>query len=72
MSMIPKMLITLGVILIIVGLLWQVGGKYLSLGKLPGDILIKRENATFYFPIMTSIIISVILSLIFFLIGRFR
>lgn len=70
--MIPKMLITLGVILIIVGLLWQVGGKYLSLGKLPGDILIKRENATFYFPIMTSIIISVILSLIFFLIGRFR
>nr|WP_026672455.1 DUF2905 domain-containing protein [Alkalihalobacterium bogoriense] len=72
MSMIPKMLITLGVILIIVGLLWQVGGKYLSLGKLPGDILVKRENATFYFPIMTSIIISVVLSLIFFLIGRFR
>ncbi|WP_373279325.1 DUF2905 domain-containing protein [Alkalihalobacterium bogoriense] len=70
--MIPKMLITLGVILIIVGLLWQVGGKYLSLGKLPGDILVKRENATFYFPIMTSIIISVVLSLIFFLIGRFR
>lgn len=66
------MLITLGVILIIVGLLWQVGGKYLSLGKLPGDILVKRENATFYFPIMTSIIISVVLSLIFFLIGRFR
>ena len=72
MSHIPKLLITIGVVMIIAGLLWQVGGKYISLGRLPGDILIKRENSTFYFPLMTSIIISVVLSLIFFIVGRFR
>ncbi|WP_139367506.1 DUF2905 domain-containing protein [Bacillus alkalicellulosilyticus] len=71
MSFIPKLFITIGIILIIVGVLWQIGGKFISLGKLPGDILIKRENATFYFPIMTSIIISIVLSLVFLVIGRF-
>ncbi|BAB04945.1 DUF2905 domain-containing protein [Halalkalibacterium halodurans] len=69
---IPKIFITLGIVLIIIGILWQIGGRFLPLGKLPGDILIKRENATFYFPIMTSIIISIVLSLILFLLGRFR
>uniref|UniRef100_A0A0M0KNR0 DUF2905 domain-containing protein n=1 Tax=Halalkalibacterium halodurans TaxID=86665 RepID=A0A0M0KNR0_ALKHA len=68
----PKIFITLGIVLIIIGILWQIGGRFLPLGKLPGDILIKRENATFYFPIMTSIIISIVLSLILFLLGRFR
>ncbi|WP_096201434.1 DUF2905 domain-containing protein [Bacillus sp. FJAT-45350] len=72
MSSIPKIFITVGILLIVIGLLWQVGGKYLSLGKLPGDIIIKKEHSTFYFPIVTSIIISVILSLLFFIIGRFR
>ncbi|MBU9720699.1 MULTISPECIES: DUF2905 domain-containing protein [Bacillaceae] len=72
MTQIPKLLVTLGIILIVVGVLWQVGGKYLSLGKLPGDIFIQRGNSTFYFPIVTSIVISVILSLVFFVIGRFR
>ncbi|HHY21646.1 MAG TPA: DUF2905 domain-containing protein [Bacilli bacterium] len=72
MSNIPKMLIIMGVVLIIVGLVWQVGGKFFSFGKLPGDIIIKKENTTFYFPLMTSIILSIILSLIFFIIGKFR
>lgn len=72
MSQIPKILITLGIVMIIAGLIWQVGGKYISLGKLPGDILIKRGNTTFYFPIVTSIVVSILLSLIFFIIGRFR
>nr|WP_235788521.1 DUF2905 domain-containing protein [Salipaludibacillus sp. CUR1] len=66
------MLIITGVVLIIAGLVWQAGGKYFSLGKLPGDIIIRRENSTFYFPLMTSIIISVVLSLILYLFGRFR
>lgn len=66
------MLIIMGVVLIIVGLVWQVGGKFFSFGKLPGDIIIKKENTTFYFPLMTSIILSIILSLIFFIIGKFR
>jgi hypothetical protein len=68
----PKLLITTGLVLIIAGLIWQVGGRFISLGKLPGDIVIRRENATFYFPIMTSIIISVILSIALYLFGRFR
>ncbi|WP_199228109.1 DUF2905 domain-containing protein [Salipaludibacillus keqinensis] len=72
MSQIPKLLISLGVILIIAGLVWQVGGRFLSLGRLPGDILIRRENSTFYFPLMTSIVISIVLSVIFYLVGRFR
>ncbi|MDE5415018.1 MAG: DUF2905 domain-containing protein [Bacillaceae bacterium] len=72
MSNMPKLLITIGVILIIIGILWQVGGRILPLGKLPGDILIKKENTTFYFPIVTSIVLSVVISLILLIIGRFR
>jgi hypothetical protein len=68
----PKLLITIGLILIAVGLIWQVGGRFISLGKLPGDIVIRRENATFYFPIMTSIIISIVISIVLYLFGRFR
>ncbi|NSL50164.1 DUF2905 domain-containing protein [Calidifontibacillus erzurumensis] len=61
-----KMLMLMGIILIIVGALWQ------FIGKLPGDIVIKKGNTTFYFPIVTSIVISIVLSLIFYVIGRFR
>jgi hypothetical protein len=61
-----KMLIVAGTVLILVGLLWQV------IGRLPGDILIKKGNTTFYFPIITSIVVSIVLSLIFYIIGRFR
>ncbi|SDN46407.1 DUF2905 domain-containing protein [Alkalicoccus daliensis] len=62
---IPKMLVTAGIVLIIAGVIWQVGGRFLSLGRLPGDIIIERGNSTFYFPLMTSIIISIVLSLLF-------
>ncbi|RKL68556.1 hypothetical protein CR203_00440 [Salipaludibacillus neizhouensis] len=72
MSQLPKMLISLGIILIIVGIIWQLGGKYLSLGKLPGDIIIRGKNSTFYFPIVTSIVISIVASLILYVIGRLR
>ncbi|KYG31864.1 DUF2905 domain-containing protein [Alkalihalobacillus trypoxylicola] len=72
MGFFPKLLITLGVILIILGIVWQVIGRFIPLGKLPGDILIKGENSTFYFPIVTCLVISVLLSLIFFILGRFR
>ncbi|PTL37683.1 DUF2905 domain-containing protein [Alkalicoccus saliphilus] len=66
----PKLLITTGAVLIIAGVLWQVGGRFFSLGRLPGDIVIERGGSTFYFPVMTSIIISIVLSLIFMLIRR--
>ncbi|GAE25926.1 hypothetical protein JCM9140_1949 [Halalkalibacter wakoensis JCM 9140] len=68
----PKVLITVGILCIVIGVLWLLIGRFIPLGKLPGDILIKRENSTFYFPIVTSIVISILLSLFFFIFGRFR
>lgn len=61
-----KLFIVLGIIFLLVGFFMQ------FIGKLPGDIVIKKGNTTFYFPIVTSIVISVILSLIFYLIGKVR
>ena len=72
MPNIPKLLITVGIILVVIGLLWQVGGRFFPIGKLPGDILFKKGNTTIYFPIVTSIVLSVVISLILYLIGRFR
>ena len=65
---IGKLLMTIGVILFIIGFLMQ----FIQIGKLPGDIVFKKGNTTFYFPIMTSIIISLVLSLLFYFIGKFR
>ncbi|MBI5149302.1 MAG: DUF2905 domain-containing protein [Candidatus Omnitrophica bacterium] len=62
-----KTLMILGVLLILAGGLVLVLGRIPGLGRLPGDILVKKENFTFYFPVTTSIIISLLLSLIFFL-----
>jgi uncharacterized membrane protein YkgB len=60
-----KMLILLGVFIIVIGILFVIGEKIPWLGKLPGDIIIKKERFSFYFPITTSIIISVLLTLFF-------
>ncbi|MCB0725372.1 MAG: DUF2905 domain-containing protein [Ignavibacteriae bacterium] len=67
-----KYLIIFGIIIIGIGLLVNFWGKIPFLGKLPGDIRIAREDFTFYFPVTTCIIISVLLSLIFWLINYFR
>jgi len=72
MNPMAKLLISIGVVLIVVGILWQVGGRFLSLGKLPGDIVVKKENFTFYFPLMTSIVLSIVLSGIMWLFRFFR
>lgn len=61
---IPRFFIILGIIFLVLGLFWPVIQK-LGLGKLPGDIVYERDNFRFYFPITTSIIISVILTLLF-------
>jgi len=63
---ISRVLITIGVILVIVGLAWPWLQK-LGLGRLPGDIVYEKDNVRFYFPIVTSIIISLVLTLIFWL-----
>lgn len=65
-----KWLIIAGIVLIIAGVLWQLVGRFIPLGKLPGDIVIEKENVKVYFPIVTMILVSIVLSLIFSL-GRF-
>lgn len=64
-----RFLILLGVVLIVVGLLWPFLGK-LGLGRLPGDIVVERENVRFYLPITTSVLISLVLSLLLWLFHR--
>ena len=59
-----KILIIIGIILLIVGILYPYIKK-LGLGQLPGDILFKTGNSTFFFPVMTCLIISIILTIIF-------
>lgn len=59
-----KLLITIGLVLVAAGLLWPVLSK-LGIGRLPGDIMIRREGFSFYFPITTMIVISIVVSLIF-------
>jgi hypothetical protein len=61
-----RILVTLGVILVIVGLAWPWLVK-IGLGRLPGDIVIERENFRVYFPITTMVLISLLLSLVFWL-----
>jgi hypothetical protein len=65
-----KMLIIIGLILTAVGVLFLLGGKIPWLGRLPGDILYRGKNVTFYFPIVTSIVVSIILSLILYFFFR--
>ena len=64
-----KMLVILGLVLVAVGLAWIVGERF-GLGRLPGDIAIERGNIRFYFPLMTSLIVSVVLSLVLWLFTR--
>ncbi|PFG05559.1 DUF2905 domain-containing protein [Bacillus sp. es.034] len=68
MTGLPKLVMIIGAIILVIGFLMQ----FIKIGKLPGDIIIKKENATFYFPLMTSILISVILSVVFYFLGRFK
>lgn len=65
-----RIFVTIGIVLILVGLLWPLIQKF-GFGHLPGDIIIKRKNFTFYFPLTTSIIISLIVTLIFWIINKF-
>ena len=71
MSDIGKILLIVGGVIIILGLILIFSGHIPFLGKLPGDIIIKKENFTFYFPIVTMIIVSVVLSIVISLIIRF-
>ena len=71
LSSLGKGITALGVVLVVVGgLLWLLGRTGLPLGRLPGDIRIERDGFSFYFPLASSILISIVLTIIINLIGR--
>ena len=73
MTDIGKMLVVLGVVVIVAGVVLMPAGRaHVPLGRLPGDIVYRGKNTTFYFPLATSIIVSVVLSLVLWLVGRLR
>ena len=68
-----RTLLIFGAVLLLVGAFFFFGGKLpFRLGRLPGDIVHRGENTTFYFPIITCLIVSIALSLLFWLINHFR
>ena len=68
-----RMLVILGVALVVIGgIVMLLGRTGLPLGRLPGDVLYRGKNTTFYFPLASSILISVVLSIVLFLIGRLK
>jgi len=73
MTEIGKTLVLIGLLVVAAGVvLLLVGKTNLPLGRLPGDILYRGKNTTFYFPLATSIVVSVVLSLVLYLVGRIR
>lgn len=73
MTDIGKMLLLLGLLVAVAGGVFILLGRTnLPLGRLPGDIVYRGKHTVFYFPLATSIVVSVVLSLVFYLIGRFR
>ena len=67
---IGKALIITGAVIALIGVILLLSGRIPWLGRLPGDILVERTNFTFYFPLATSILISILLTLLFWLFGR--
>jgi hypothetical protein len=72
MGEMARIMIIAGIVLIVTGLVLLGIQKVPFPGKLPGDFLVKRESFTFYFPLATGIIISILISLILYLISKFR
>jgi hypothetical protein len=68
-----KLLLSCGALLLVLGALFLFLGRTgLPMGRLPGDFLIRGKNTTFYFPVTTSILLSVVLSLVLYFIGRIK
>ena len=73
MQEVGRILVIFGVVLVVIGgMVMLLGRTGLPLGRLPGDIVFKGKNTTFYFPLATSIVLSVVLSLVFYVIGRLK
>ena len=69
-SAIGRLLVTMGIFFTVIGLFLLFGGRFLPLGRLPGDIAIRKGNFAFYFPLASSILISLILTLLLRLLRR--
>ena len=73
MAEMGRMLVMLGLALVVIGgIVMLLGRTGLPLGRLPGDVLYRGKNTTFYFPLASSILLSVVLSIVLFLIGRLK
>ncbi len=73
MAEMGRLLVILGITLVVIGgVIILLGRTGLPLGRLPGDILYRGKNTTFYFPLATSIVLSVVLSVILFLLSHFK
>jgi len=73
MSDLGKLLIVLGVVLVVAGTVHVLLARTsLPLGRLPGDIVYRGKNTTFYFPLATSLLVSVVLSIVLYVVGRLR
>jgi hypothetical protein len=70
MNDLGKSLVVIGLLIAVVGVVFLLAGRVPWLGRLPGDIYIQRGNWSFYFPIVTSLVVSVLLTLLFWLFGR--
>ena len=65
-----RLLILAGVVLVALGVIVMLAGRFTPLGRLPGDIVFRRGNFTFYFPVVTSIVLSILLTLAMWLFSR--
>jgi DUF2905 family protein len=73
MTDLGKLLIGLGLLLVVAGVVVTLLGRAnLPLGRLPGDIVYRGKNTTFYFPLATSVVVSVVLSIILYVVGRWK
>ncbi len=73
MAQMGRILVALGVALVVIGgIVMLLGRTGVPLGRLPGDFLYRGKNTTFYFPLASSIVISIVLSVVLFLIGRMK
>jgi hypothetical protein len=73
MTELGKVLVGLGAVIVVAGIvLMLLGRTNLPLGRLPGDFLYRGKNTTVYFPLATSVVLSVVLSIVFYLVSRWR
>jgi len=72
MNPVAKAIIAAGAVLIVIGLLWQLGGRYIPLGRLPGDIVVEKGGFRLYVPVVTCLLLSLAASLVMYLLRLLR